>query len=148
MDLRDNALYALSQLKKRGLYEENLKTFDDIWISHFRNFNVQYQSIHSKYVEDEKQQMPKAKYVVLDSVEVSNEKNKKPTSKDYEKIISIQERIIKAKESEFKQIERLFLHYLDKYELYSWWYSKYRLYYDAIVLKSLKTLAMQNLCMS
>ena len=61
-------------------------------------------------------------------------KTKKPTSKDYEKIISIQERIIKAKESEFKQIERLFLHYLDKYELYSWWYSKYRLYYDAIVL--------------
>ena len=57
-------------MKKR-----NTKTFDDIWISHFRNFNVQYQSIHSKYVEDEKQQMPKAKYVVLDSVEVSNEKN-------------------------------------------------------------------------
>ena len=61
-------------------------------------------------------------------------KNTKPTSKDYEKIISIQERIIKAKESEFKQIERLFLHYLEKYELYSVWYSKYRLYYDSIVL--------------
>lgn len=61
-------------------------------------------------------------------------RNTKPKIKDYEKIISIQERIIKAKESEFKQIERLFLHYLDKYELYSWWYSKYRLYYDAIVL--------------
>ena len=61
-------------------------------------------------------------------------RNTKPKIKDYEKIISIQERIIKAKESEFKQIERLFLNYLDKYELYSWWYSKYRLYYDAIVL--------------
>ena len=54
-------------------------------------------------------------------------------TKDYEKIISIQERIIKAKEREFEQIEKLFLHYLDKYETYSWWYSKYRLYYDAIV---------------
>ena len=53
--------------------------------------------------------------------------------KDYEKIISIQERIINVKESEFKQIEKLFLHYLDKYETYSWWYSKYKLYYDAIV---------------
>ena len=53
--------------------------------------------------------------------------------KDYKKIISIQERIIKAKEREFEQIEKLFLHYLDKYETYSWWYSKYRLYYDAIV---------------
>ena len=61
-------------------------------------------------------------------------RNTKPKIKDYEKIISIQERNIKAKESEFKQIERLFLNYLDKYELYSWWYSKYRLYYDAIVL--------------
>ena len=54
-------------------------------------------------------------------------------TKDYEKIISIQDRIIKAKEREFEQIEKLFLHYLDKYETYSWWYSKYRLYYDAIV---------------
>ena len=54
-------------------------------------------------------------------------------TKDYEKIISIQERIIKAKEREFEQIEKLFLHYLDKYETYSWWYSKYRIYYDAIV---------------
>ena len=54
-------------------------------------------------------------------------------TKDYEKIISIQERIIKAKEREFEQIEKLFLPYLDKYETYSWWYSKYRLYYDAIV---------------
>ena len=60
-------------------------------------------------------------------------KNTKPTSKDYEKIISIQERIINVKESEFKQIEKLFLHYLDKYETYAWWYSKYKLYYDAIV---------------
>ena len=57
----------------------------------------------------------------------------KKYSKDLEKIISIQERIIKAKEREFEQIEKLFLHYLDKYETYSWWYSKYRLYYDAIV---------------
>ena len=31
-----------------------------------------------------------------------------------EKIISIQERVIQAKEKEFKQIERLFEHYLDK----------------------------------
>ena len=57
----------------------------------------------------------------------------KKYSKDLEKIISVQERIIKAKEREFEQIEKLFLHYLDKYETYSWWYSKYRLYYDAIV---------------
>ena len=57
----------------------------------------------------------------------------KKYSEDLEKIISIQERIIKAKEREFEQIEKLFLHYLDKYETYSWWYSKYRLYYDAIV---------------
>ena len=35
-------------------------------------------------------------------------KTKKPTSKDYEKIISIQERIIKAKESEFKQMNVCF----------------------------------------
>ena len=54
-------------------------------------------------------------------------------TKDYEKIISILERFIKAKEREFEQIENLFLHFLDKYETYSWWYSKYRLYYDAIV---------------
>ena len=60
-------------------------------------------------------------------------RNTKPKIKDYEKIISIQERIIQAKEKEFLQIEKLFLHYLDKYETYSWWYSKYRLYYDAIV---------------
>ena len=65
----------MSPISMRGKNMTTRKTFDDIWISHFRNFNVQYQSIHSKYVEDEKQQMPKAKYVVLDSVEVSNEKN-------------------------------------------------------------------------
>ena len=50
---------------------------------------------------------------------VGMKKTKKPTSKDYEKIISIQERIINVKESEFKQIEKLFLHYLDKYETYA-----------------------------
>ena len=60
-------------------------------------------------------------------------KNKKPTSKDYEKIISIQERIIKTKESEIKQVQKLFVDYLDLYETYSWWYTKYKLYYDAIV---------------
>ena len=42
-------------------------------------------------------------------------RNTKPKIKDYKKIISIQERIIQAKEKEFKQIERLFEHYLDKY---------------------------------
>ena len=60
-------------------------------------------------------------------------KTKKPTSKDYEKIISIQERIIKTKESELKQVEKLFVNYLDLYETYSWWYTKYKLYYDSIV---------------
>ena len=43
-------------------------------------------------------------------------KKNKPTNliKDYKKIIEIQERIIKATESERKQVHDLFMHYLDK----------------------------------
>ena len=70
---------------------------------------------------------------VNEDIWIDNALKQKKYSKDLEKIISVQERIIKAKEREFEQIEKLFLHYLDKYETYSWWYSKYRLYYDAIV---------------
>ena len=54
---------------------------------------------------------------------------KKPKTKtkikDYEKIISIQERIIKATESERGQVHDLFLHYLDK-SVEGWdWYARY-----------------------
>ena len=77
--------------------------------------------------------MTKIPYKFNESCWIDAGLKQKKYSEDLEKIISIQERIIKAKEREFEQIEKLFLHYLDKYETYSWWYSKYRLYYDAIV---------------
>ena len=57
----------------------------------------------------------------------------KKYSKDLEKIISVQERIITAKESEFQQIEKLFRHYLDRKDVYAWWYTKYRWMYDALI---------------
>ena len=62
---------------------------------------------------------------------------KKPTRKNYksyEKIISIQERIIKIKENEHQMVFKLFQHYLDKSNEYSWWYTKYKLFYDALIL--------------
>ena len=47
------------------------------------------------------------------------------SSKDYEKIISIQERIIQSKENEFKLLEKLFVHYFDK-SVEGWnWYARY-----------------------
>ena len=61
-------------------------------------------------------------------------RKKSPTKKDYEKIILIQERIINAKENNIKQVQKLFEHYLDKSNEYSWWYTKYKLFYDALIL--------------
>ena len=54
-------------------------------------------------------------------------------NKDYEKIILIQEKIIKIKENEFKLIERLFNHYHDK-SIEGWdWYARYWSEYRRII---------------
>ena len=59
-------------------------------------------------------------------------KEKKVVS-DLKKIILIQEKIIKAKESEIKQVHKLFLHYLDKsIEGWSWYGRYYHAYNDLI----------------
>ena len=52
---------------------------------------------------------------------------------DLKKIIQIQEKIIKAKESELMQVNNLFEHYLDKSHEYAWWYTKYRYFCDAFI---------------
>jgi hypothetical protein len=52
---------------------------------------------------------------------------------DLKKIIKIQEKIIKAKESEFQQVHKLFIHYLDKStEGWSWYGKYYHAYNDLI----------------
>ena len=49
----------------------------------------------------------------------------KKYSEDLEKIISIQERIIKAKEKEIQMVDKLFEHYFDK-SVEGWnWYGRY-----------------------
>ena len=49
----------------------------------------------------------------------------KKYSEDLEKIISIQERIIKAKENEIQMVDKLFEHYFDK-SVEGWnWYGRY-----------------------
>lgn len=54
-------------------------------------------------------------------------------SKDLIKIIKIQEAIIKAKESEFQQVQKLFMHYLDK-SIEGWnWYSRYWSHYNSLI---------------
>ena len=59
-------------------------------------------------------------------------KEKKVVS-DLKKIILIQEKIIKAKESEIKQVHKLFLHYLDK-SIEGWsWYGRYYNGYNNLV---------------
>ena len=62
-------------------------------------------------------------------------KKNKPTNliKDYKKIIEIQERIIKATESERKQVHDLFMHYLDK-SIEGWdWYARYWSEYKRLI---------------
>ena len=52
---------------------------------------------------------------------------------DLKKIIKIQEKIIKAKESEFQQVHKLFIHYLDK-STEGWsWYGKYYHAYNNLI---------------
>ena len=54
-------------------------------------------------------------------------------SKDLKQIIKIQEAIIKAKESEFLQVQKLFMHYLDK-SIEGWnWYSRYWSHYNSLI---------------
>ena len=54
---------------------------------------------------------------------------------DLKKIIKIQEKIIKAKESEIKQVHKLFLHYLDK-SIEGWsWYGQYYKAYNELKKK-------------
>ena len=61
---------------------------------------------------------------------------KKPTRKNYksyEKIISIQERIIKIKENEHQMVFKLFQHYLDK-SIEGWdWYARYWSDYNRLI---------------
>ena len=52
---------------------------------------------------------------------------------DLKKIIQIQEKIIKTKESELMQVNNLLEHYLDKSHTYAWWYTKYRYFSDAFI---------------
>ena len=69
--------------------------------------------------------------------------NKKSlTKKDYEKIISIQESIIKLKENEFKIFERVFDRVLDtshNYHQWSFWYRAWSDYLESTIQKYLKT---------
>jgi len=59
--------------------------------------------------------------------------NQKKVVSDLKKIIKIQERIIKAKESEIKQVHKLFIHYLEKStEGWSWYGKYYHAYNDLI----------------
>ena len=67
---------------------------------------------------------------------------KSPTKKDYEKIISIQESIIKLKENEFKIFERVFDRVLDtshNYHQWSFWYRAWSEYLESTIQKYLKT---------
>ena len=70
---------------------------------------------------------------VNEGIWIDNALKQKKYSKDLEKIISVQERIITAKESEFQQIEKLFRHYLDRKDVYAWWYTKYRWLHEGLV---------------
>ena len=57
--------------------------------------------------------------------------NQKKVVSDLKKIIKIQEKIIKAKESEFQQVHKLFIHYLDKStEGWSWYGIKGAVFHD------------------
>ena len=59
----------------------------------------------------------------------------KQSLSDYKKIIQIQERIIKAKEKEFKLVEKLFFEYMDREELYAHWYTRYRFIAELLIEK-------------
>ena len=63
----------------------------------------------------------------------STKKLTRKNYKSYEKIISIQERIIKIKENEHQMVFKLFQHYLDK-SIEGWdWYARYWSDYNRLI---------------